>query len=186
MRGEIFFARRWLLVEGLTEYLLVHALGEALQWPLDDHGVAVIDFKQSGNAGIYPALADAFAIPWHMIVDGDVEGKKSRREIMKRGFEDDDLVRRFDSLPLGNTLESQLISDGHEQLLREILAESGNRLALTCPLDELRTILKNNKSGYMRALSLRVAKDFALARQMPTQFVSLVSSLREGTHDSAV
>ncbi|WP_158670435.1 ATP-dependent nuclease, partial [Bradyrhizobium guangdongense] len=27
VRGEIFFARRWILVEGVTEYLLVHAIG---------------------------------------------------------------------------------------------------------------------------------------------------------------
>ena len=39
VRGEIFFARYWILVEGLTEYLLLNALGTALDWPLDAHGV---------------------------------------------------------------------------------------------------------------------------------------------------
>jgi len=80
VRGEIFFARHWVLVEGVTEYLLVHALGRALGWPLDAHGVAVIDFQQSGSAGIYPALAEAFRIPWHMIVDGDAESAKFRKQ----------------------------------------------------------------------------------------------------------
>lgn len=64
VRGEIFFARRWILVEGVTEYLMLHAIGTALNLPLDMHGIAVIDFQQSGNAGIYPALAEAFGIPW--------------------------------------------------------------------------------------------------------------------------
>ena len=67
-RGEIFFARRWIVVEGVTEYLLFHALGRSLGWPLDTHGVAVIDFTQSGSAAVYPALAEAFGIPWHMVV----------------------------------------------------------------------------------------------------------------------
>jgi putative ATP-dependent endonuclease of OLD family len=64
LRGEIFFAHRWIMVEGITEYLLVHALGKAFGWALDAHGVCVIDFPQSGSAGVYPALAEAFNIPW--------------------------------------------------------------------------------------------------------------------------
>jgi putative ATP-dependent endonuclease of OLD family len=57
VRGEIFFARRWVLVEGQSEYVLLHAIGRALDYPLDRHGVAVIDFQNNGDAAIYPALA---------------------------------------------------------------------------------------------------------------------------------
>lgn len=70
-RSEIFFARHWILVEGLTEYLIVHAVAQALNVPLDDHGISVIDFQQGDNAGIFPTLADAFKIPWDMILDND-------------------------------------------------------------------------------------------------------------------
>jgi len=180
VRGEIFFARRWLLVEGVTEYLLVHALGKALGWPLDTHGVAVVDFKQSGNAGIYPALAEAFEIPWHMIVDGDQEAEKFKREILKRGFIEEDLAGQFETLLPPNSLEDQLIADGHEQLLREVLAKISGNSALTCPFDEFVARLKNDKSGYMGALSLRVADDSALAESMPAPFVNLIRNLRDG------
>ncbi len=180
VRGEIFFARRWLLVEGVTEYLLVHALGKALGWPLDTHGVAVIDFKQSGNAGIYPALAEAFDIPWHMIVDGDQEAEKFKREILKRGFNEEDLTGHFQTLPPPNGLEDQLVTDGHEQLLREVLAEVSGDSALTCPFDEFVRRLKNDKSGYMGGLALRVAADPALAQRMPAPFVDLITNLRDG------
>ena len=180
VRGEIFFARRWLLVEGVTEYLLVHALGKALGWLLDTHGVAVIDFKQSGNAGIYPALAEVFEIPWHMIVDGDQEAEKFKREILKRGFSEEDLAGHFETLPPPNGLEDQLIADGHEQLLRKILAEISGNLALTCPFDELVRRLKNDKPGYMGTFALRVADDQALAQRMPAPFVNLITSLRDG------
>ncbi|WP_081432877.1 ATP-dependent nuclease [Acidiphilium cryptum] len=180
VRGEIFFARRWIMVEGVTEYLLLHALGKALGWPLDDHGVAVIDFQQSGNAGIYPALAEAFGIPWNMIVDGDHEGEKFRRQIIDRGFDDEELEGRFVTLTPQNDLEDQLLADGHEQMLREILADIGGRSALDCPPDEFRARLKNRKTGYMGVLSLRVAADEALARRMPARFVDLVTALRDG------
>ncbi len=40
MRGEIFFAERWLIVEGQADYLLVHAIAHALDYDLDRHGVS--------------------------------------------------------------------------------------------------------------------------------------------------
>ena len=179
VRGEIFFARRWILVEGVTEYLLLHALGKALDWPLDTHGVAVIDFQQSGNAGIYPALAEGFGIPWHMIVDGDQEAAKFRQQILDRGFGEDALANHVSTLTASNDLEDQLLADGNEPLLREILAEVGSTSALDCPAEEFRARLKNKKTGYMGALSLRIAKDQALARHMPEPFVSLITELRD-------
>ena len=60
-RSEILFARHWILVEGVTEYLIFRAVGEALGVPLDDHGISVIDFQNGENAGIFPTLADAFS-----------------------------------------------------------------------------------------------------------------------------
>ena len=178
VRGEIFFARRWILVEGVTEYLLLHALGRALDWPLDTHGVAVIDFQQSGNAGIYPALAASFEIPWHMIVDGDEEADRFRQQILDRGFQEDDLANRFTTLTAPNDLEDQLLADGHEPMLREILAKIGGSSALDCSADEFRARLKNKKTGYMGALAIRVANDVSLAQRMPAPFLDLVTELK--------
>jgi putative ATP-dependent endonuclease of OLD family len=180
VRGEIFFARHWVLVEGVTEYLLVHALGKALGWPLDEHGVAVVDFQQSGSAGIYPAIAEAFNIPWHMIVDGDAESAKFKKQILDRGFREDELVDHFVTLPPPNALEDQLVADGHLQLLRQILAEISGKSALACPEAELLSRLKKRKTGYMGVLALRVAADPALAARMPAAFVALITDLRDG------
>ena len=181
VRGEIFFARRWILVEGVTEYLLIHAIGKALGWDLDAHGVAVIDFQQSGNAGIYPALAEAFGIPWHMIVDGDDASTKFKNQILDRGFRENELGDQFVSLPPPYELEDQLVADGHLQLLREILAGISGNSALTCPEAEFLSRLKNKKTGYMGILSLRVADDRSLAERMPQAFVNLITSLRDAT-----
>ena len=164
----------------MTEYLLVHALGKSLGWPLDMHGAAVIDFQQSGNADIYPALAQAFRIPWHMITDGDDKGANFRQQILDRGFKETELTDHLTTLPPPNNLEDQLIADGHEQMLRQILADIGDASALTCPAYEFSARLKNRKTGYMGVLSLRVAADPALAARMPAPFVTLVTSLRDG------
>jgi hypothetical protein len=90
------------------------------------------------------------------------------------------LVGRFVTLPPPNDLEDQLIADGHLQLLREIAEEIIGHSALTCPEPELRARLKNRKTGYMGALSLRVAADVALALRMPAPFVTLITNLRDG------
>lgn len=178
IRGEIFFARRWVMVEGPSEYLLLKALGQSYGYDLDQHGVAIIDFQNSGNAGVYPALAEAFDIPWHMITDGDPESEKFRAQLIKRGFSDDDLTNHFDTLPSPNSLEDQLIVDGHEELLRKILTEIGGVTAATCSMDEFKRRLKNKKSAYMVRLAPMVAADSALAARMPKVFVTLIEKLK--------
>jgi putative ATP-dependent endonuclease of OLD family len=180
VRGEIFFARRWVLVEGQSEYVLLHAIGRALGYPLDRHGVAVIDFQNNGDAAIYPALATSFAIPWWMITDGDGEAVKFRAQLIKRGFVDADLDGRVSTLPPPNDMESQLIADGHEQRLRAILAEATTNSALTCPQDEFIKRLKNEKIACVSRLALQVETDVDLALKMPKPFVDLVQSLKGG------
>jgi len=178
IRGEIFFARRWVLVEGPSDYLLLQALGRAFEYDLDRHGVGVIDFQNNGNAGIYPALGDAFEIPWMLVTDGDPESENFKKQILKRGFREDDLNGRYFPLPSPNTLEDQLLADGHEKLLRDTLAEIGIPNALTCTLDELKKHLKNNKTAYMSSLAPKVAAGVNLAARMPKQFVEVINQLK--------
>ena len=180
MRGEIFFAGQWLLAEGQSDYLLLHAIGVALGYDLDQHGVAVIDFQNNGNPGVYAGLADALEIPWMMITDGDAEGEKIRRLLLKRGFTEDDANDHISRLPTPNDLEEQLIADGHENLLRGILADTQDESAKTCSLDEFKKRLKNKKTAYMTELAPMVATDTALAMKMPEPFVNAIEHLKNG------
>lgn len=176
VRGEIFFAQRWILVEGVTEYMLIQALGQALNWPLDTHGVSVIDFQDTGtNPGVYATLAEAFGIPWHMIVDGDTAGKEFQNKILNRGFRNEDLDGRCETLSQGNNLEGQLIDDGHKHLLQAILEQEGIELSGNVKRD-----LANNKAVYMSVLASKVESDPALAPKMPSAFVDLITDLRDG------
>lgn len=176
IRGEIFFARYWVMVEGVCEYLLLKALGQAKGYDLDQHGVAIIDFQNNGNAAIYPALAEGFGIPWCMVTDGDAESEKFKKHLLKRGFSNNDLIKHFKTLTPPNDLESQLLADGHETLLREILRDLGDSAAMVCTIDDLKSKLKNKKTSYMNVLAPMISKDLALANTMPKEFVELIES----------
>ena len=175
-RGEIFFARHWVLVEGVTEFLILHAVSQALDVPLDDHGISVIDFQQSGNnAGTFATIADAFQIPWDMIIDNDDGGNRFVKQILERGFDQRDVDQRVVKMPAG-TIEEQLIADGNEDMLKEIL---------NCPRlsrQELLTSMSRNsrnKVQYASALSARITTDPDLAERMPQPMVHLVRRLRK-------
>lgn len=181
IRGEIFFARHWLLVEGQSEYVLLHAIGRALDFALDRHGVAVIDFQNNGDADIYPALATSFDIPWKMMVDGDHEAAKFRAQLLKRGFGEADLAERFVTLPPPHGLEDELLAKGHEQRMRALLAETTSQDVLTCAHDQFVAQLKKNKIACISRLALQVETDAALAETMPDVFVAAVKALK-GEH----
>jgi putative ATP-dependent endonuclease of OLD family len=124
VRGEIFFAKRWFIVEGQAEYLVVHALARALNYDLDEHGVAVIDAVNNGNPAMFAALARALSIPWLAVFDGDDAGDGYCQSIYNRHFAPDFVAARCRRLPAGN-LEQQLLTDGLEPELRAILTALG-------------------------------------------------------------
>ena len=66
-----------------------------------------------------------------MIVDGDGEAAKFRQQILNRGFDEDDLIGHFMTLPPPNDLEDQLIADGHSnKAIADQLNLSANTVAV--------------------------------------------------------
>src|SRR3546814_1441343 len=56
IRGEIFFASKWLLCEGQAEYAILGAVADKLGCPMDAHGIALIDYQKNGRPGEFEAL----------------------------------------------------------------------------------------------------------------------------------
>jgi putative ATP-dependent endonuclease of the OLD family len=177
IRGEIFFARRWMIVEGQAEYLLVHGLGQGLGYDLDEHGVSVIDAKNNGSPDTFAALARALGIPWLGVVDGDPAGLGYVRDIAARDFEAAFVAERCKTLPAG-TLEQQLLADGLEADLRAVLLAIGQADALTIDRPTLERCLSKHKTRYAAELAARIAVDPALAQRMPQAFRDAIMSLR--------
>jgi putative ATP-dependent endonuclease of OLD family len=85
IRGEVFFARAWLLCEGQSEFMLVSYFAELLATPLDRHGITVIDFQNNGSPGAFVKLATNLGIPWILLCDDDDAGKSYVRTIKQFG-----------------------------------------------------------------------------------------------------
>ena len=177
MRGEIFFAERWLIVEGQADYLIVHAIAHALDYDLDQHGVAVIDAQNNGNPATFAALARALAIPWLAVFDGDQAGEDFKQAIANRGFSADELNMRTRSHAAGD-LEAQLVADGIGFELREVLQSIGAQDLDELSEDDLVTRLRREKTNYAAQFAARLRVDPDLARRAPAAFRSAIEQLR--------
>jgi putative ATP-dependent endonuclease of OLD family len=177
IRGEIFFARRWLLVEGQAEYLLMHALARTLGYDLDEHGVAVIDTKNNGDPVAFAVLARSLGIPWLAVFDGDMAGMQYLQRIGRRDFTAAQIMLRCRTLPAGD-LETQLISDGLGPELRSILQKIGYADATTMTTADLALQLDKEKTAYAAELAAIIASDPQIGVRMPEVFREAISALR--------
>ena len=86
-RGNLLFARCWLLVEGETEAVLIPECAKTMGSDLHLHGVSCVEYAQIGIDKLIK-LADQFGIEWFALMDGDSAGKKywnaAKRELKGR------------------------------------------------------------------------------------------------------
>lgn len=175
IRCEIFFAKRWFIVEGQAKYLVVHAMARALDYDLDERGVAVIDAMNNGNPALFAALARALSIPWIAVFDGDQAGTSYCDGIRRRNFDATFVADRCRTHAAG-TLEEQLIADSLELELRDILATLEHADAVTLTVPDLLGRLEDNKTAFAAELAARMTP--ALAQRMPQQFREAIAALR--------
>ena len=177
MRGEIFFAERWMIVEGQADFLIVHALAGAIDYDLDEHGVSLIDAQNNGNPETFAVLARALGIPWIAVFDGDDAGTIYKQAIRARGFNDDELQNRCLSHAAGD-LEAQLVADGLGPELREILTGIGIQDVADGGNDLLPSRMRAHKTAYAGALAERIRVDRNLAARTPAAFRTAVGRLQ--------
>ena len=177
MRGEIFFAERWLIVEGQADFLIVHALAHALDYDLDQHGVSVIDAQNNGKPATFAALARALAIPWLAVFDGDGAGQEFVQGIRSRGLADGDVAARCRTHSAGD-LETQLVADGLGPVLRDILAEMNVSGAQDLAEEALPARLKADKTAFAAAFAARIRATPDLALRALPAFRDAIDDLR--------
>lgn len=69
-RGEIYFGKAIILVEGITEEYIIPAAANLVDTPLDDFGAVVCNID-STNFKPYIQLLNTLNIPWILFTDGD-------------------------------------------------------------------------------------------------------------------
>jgi len=82
-RGELFFARVWILVEGETDIIILSGAAKVLGIELEQAAVRIVDYAQS-DLSIFIATADTLGIQWHVFSDGDDPGAKNIRKARGR------------------------------------------------------------------------------------------------------
>ncbi len=177
MRGEIFFAERWLIVEGQADYLIVHALAHAMGYDLDSHGVSVIDAQNNGNPDTFAVLARALDVPWLAVFDGDDAGQEYVRRIGRRGFAAEEVNKRCRT-HLAGDLEAQLVANGLDPELREILTELGVQDAADLTDDEVLVQVKQNKTDCAALLAVRFRTNANLVNRALPAFRTTIEQLR--------
>ena len=177
IRGEIFFASKWLLVEGQSEYHIMHGMAKAVDYDFDERGVSVIDFQNNGNPECFAALGRALGYPWVMVVDGDQAGNQFLASVAGRNFDAVHMAQRCRQLPAG-TLEHQLVADGLQPELKAILAAQGVANAATLSDADLITALKDDKCGYAVELGAQCAASMPLTQRMPLALRETIDALR--------
>lgn len=113
-RGEMYFGKGVLLVEGITEEYLVPRTAELMGTYLDDLGIVICNVH-STNFKPYVQILEALAIPWCLITDGDyydleikTEGDKEKRIRHYHQMWQDGKLQNFRGLELINRINIDL------------------------------------------------------------------------------
>ena len=109
-RGNLFFARCWLLVEGESDRMVFERCATVYGYDIVRHGVYCIEYSQS-NLSTLLKLANRLGIGWLVVADGDSEGDRyvdGARDHLEGQDENDHICR----LAHGN-LELFLCMEGY-------------------------------------------------------------------------
>jgi len=130
-RGELLFARCWLLVEGETEAWIYPAAARALSMKLNREGIRVVEYSQS-DVGLLAKVANSLGIPWFCVVDDD-SGRAKYEASVKDNLagvpEADRLI-----LPYRN-METHLLENGYQEIYQQHMPEQNLRKVTKQPSD---------------------------------------------------
>lgn len=182
IRGEVLFARAWLLCEGQSEYLLIRYFAELLGTPLDNAGVTIIDYQNNGSPGAFVGLANVFEIPWIMMCDNDNAGKDFIKQVKNRGLTEKEMGELVRPLPEeGLDLEMYLVKNGFTKEYIEILNEQGIDLTKVQGKagfdEELIKKIQADKTVFMLKLIEKLRNKKADKSKVPLFFENLIKDI---------
>ncbi len=79
-RGELLFAKGWLLGEGESEAILLPEIARILGFNLERAGVRCVPFRQS-DISLYLTVADGLGISWVTLTDNDKQGQSTIQKV---------------------------------------------------------------------------------------------------------
>ena len=80
-RGELLFARCWLLGEGETEVTLFHEIARHLGIDLERAGVRCVPYRLGSSIELFLKVAKDLGIRWCALTDNDQQGQKDQQHV---------------------------------------------------------------------------------------------------------
>ena len=118
-RGELLFARCWLLVEGETESWIFPAAARASGIELHREGIRVVEYRHS-DVGLLAKVANALGIAWYCVGDNDCQGKKDRKKLENHLRSTKEAERMI--FPYEN-IEVHLLGNGYENVYEKFMSK---------------------------------------------------------------
>ena len=132
-RGELLFARCWLLVEGETESWIYPAAARAMNVDLHREGIRVVEYRHS-DVGLLAKIANALGITWYCVGDNDDQGKKDRKKLKDHLRPAEEAERM--AFPYEN-IEIHLLGNGYEHVYETFMPEQ-SRARIESKPDDMR------------------------------------------------
>lgn len=178
IRGDVLFARAWILCEGPGEYPMIRYLANLLGKPLDQAGISVVDFQNNGSTDIFIGLAQALVIPWVFVSDRDSAGDGFKRKLANRGIAQDVLSTRV--FQYTGQYEDELAAAFADEVV-ELMKESGTEVNAQPGSREYvkraTKWLRDRKVEHPWQLVERLRQQNLLPDRVPTVFRNLIEEV---------
>lgn len=93
-RGELFFAKGWLMAEGQTEAVILPYFARTMGCDLDEKGISYIEYRSNGSAKAFTKLAKVLDFEWSLLADNDDQGTNTLNEIRNNYYTDHEISDR--------------------------------------------------------------------------------------------
>lgn len=178
-RGEILFARAWLLCEGQSDFILLSALAQLGGCPLDSIGVSLVDFQNSGSLSPFLSLALCFGIPWVLLSDRDPEGERFAGTARDFIGDAEPIAEVLEYPNVGDTLERFIVAAGLANEAGTALARIGRLPASgTWSPSELVEKAEKDKLAFAHALASVLIEQQLPPERVPPLIIRATETLK--------
>lgn len=184
-RGELFFAKGWLMAEGQTESVILPYFARIVGCDLDENGISYIDYRSNGSAKAFTKLANVLNFEWSLLADNDDQGKQTLDEIRNNGFTETEISDRV-RLTTFRDIEYELVENGFLEDYEAILGDEITQDIKTlkeCNLEEYKSkiveVIQSGKGKVKNAYKLveHLENRNMLATEVPEIFKYIIERL---------
>ena len=172
-RGELLFARCWILGEGETEVTLLPEIARLMGVNLEQGGVRCVGYRQA-DIGLFLEVADSIGIQWAVITDNDQEGARTVAKVLAKL---NGRSRRPRLLIMDeDDIEQHLCSNGYGDIYEGFLSPASRPQVTALKTDaaywgQVTKAVKNHKTEAIQA----VIEEMRAGRPIPPLFMKTIT-----------